>query len=323
MKLIRGKQNLLNSHPLNGCVATLGNFDGLHLGHQALLKKLKKIGKELNLLTVVIIFEPQPKEFFTRGKTEARLMRFREKLMGFAKWNIDYVLCLRFNRALANLNAADFFKNILINQLGVKAIVIGNDFHFGAKRTGDYVLLKKLGKKYNFKTIEIPPILHGNQRISSTRVRQALQIGDMIMARALLGQSYRLCGKVIDGKKRGRKFGFPTANIDLHRTIAPFSGVFIVQAYLKEVLYRGVGSVGVRPTFKDEETRLLLEVYLFDFNKTIYGCYLEVEFLHKLREEIYFNSVIDLIEQMHHDVSEAEKYHQVLLSREQQYIQEF
>ena len=317
MKLIRGKQNLLNYYPSNGCVVTLGNFDGLHLGHQALLKKLKKLGKKLNLLTVVIIFEPQPKEFFTKEKTEARLMCFREKLMGFSKWDIDYLLCLRFNRALANLDAADFFKNILVNRLRVKAVVVGDDFHFGAKRAGNYVLLKQLGKKYNFKTIEMPSIICESQRVSSTRVRQALQIGDMTMVRALLGRSYRLCGKVISGKKRGRKFGFPTANIDLHRTIAPFSGVFIVQAYLKEAFYRGVANVGVRPTFKDEEVQLLLEVYLFDFDQTIYGCYLEVEFLHKLREEIHFNSVVDLVEQMHYDVSEAKKYHQVLLSRKQ------
>lgn len=234
MKLIRGKQNLLNSYPLNSCVVTLGNFDGLHLGHQALLKQLKKIGKELNLVTVVIIFEPQPKEFFARRKKEARLMCLREKLMEFVKWNIDYVLCLRFNHALANLDAADFFKNILVNRLGVKAVVIGDDFHFGAKRMGNYTLLKQLGKECNFSTIKVSPIIYENQRISSTRVRQALQIGDMVMVQALLGRLYRLCGKVINGKKRGRKFGFPTANIDLHRAIPPFSGVFIVRVYLKK-----------------------------------------------------------------------------------------
>ncbi len=312
MKLIRGKHNLLT--PLNGCVATLGNFDGLHLGHQALLKTLKQLARELKLSTVVIIFEPQPKEFFAKGQTEARLMRFREKWLGFAEWKIDYLLCLRFDRALADLAAEDFVKQILVDRLGAKAVVVGDDCRFGAKRAGDYALLKQLGEEYNFKAIEMPSVIYDGQRVSSTRVRQALQAGDMAVMQALLGRPYRLCGRVIAGEKRGRELGFPTANIDLHRAIAPMSGIFVVRAFLNKKSYRGVASLGVRPTFKDENARLLLEVYLFDFSKTIYGCYLEVEFLHKLREEVRFDSISALIEQMHRDVIEAEKYYQILSS---------
>ena len=308
MKLIRGRHNLL-PHRLNCCVATLGNFDGLHLGHQALLKQLKYLGQVLNLPTLIIIFEPQPKEFFSKSQMEARLMRFREKWFGFVEWKIDYLLCLRFDRALANLVAEDFVKEILVDQLKVKAIVVGDDCRFGAKRAGDYALLTKLDKKYAFKVIEMPSIVYKGQRVSSTRVRKALQGGDMAMAKSLLGRSYQLSGRVIAGEKRGRQLGFPTANIDLHRTISPLSGIFVVCAYLNNESYRGIASVGVRPTFKDKDTRLLLEVYLFDFFKTIYGCYLKVEFLYKLREEVRFNSVSALVEQMHRDVDEAEKYY--------------
>ncbi|WP_280124318.1 bifunctional riboflavin kinase/FAD synthetase [Coxiella endosymbiont of Ornithodoros amblus] len=312
MKLIRGKHNLLTH--LNGCVVTLGNFDGLHLGHQALLKTLKQLGRELKLLTVVIIFEPQAKEFFAKGQTEARLMRFREKCLGFAEWKIDYLFCLRFDRALADLAAGDFVKQILVDRLGVKAVVAGDDCRFGAKRAGNYALLKQLGEECNFKVIEMPSVIYDGQRVSSTRVRQALQVGDMAVVRALLGRPYRLCGRVIGGEKRGRELGFPTANIDLHRSIAPMSGVFVVRVFLNKKSYRGVASLGVRPTFKDGNARLLLEIYLFDFSKTIYNFYLEVEFLHKLREEVRFDSISALIKQMHRDVIEAEKYHQILSS---------
>ena len=307
MKLIRGRHNLL-PHRLNCCVATLGNFDGLHLGHQTLLKQLKYLGQSLNLPTVIIIFEPQPKEFFLESQMEARLMRFREKWFGFVEWEIDYLLCLRFDRALADLVAEDFVKEILVDQLGVKAIVVGDDCRFGAKRAGDYALLKQLDKKYAFKVIEMPSVIYEGQRVSSTLVRKALQGGDMVMAQSLLDRPYHLCGRVIDGKKRGRQLGFPTANIDLHRTTPPLSGIFVVCAYLNNDPYRGVASIGVRPTFKDKDTRWLLEVYLFDFFKTIYGCYLTVEFLYKLREEVRFDSISALVEQMYQDVNEAEKY---------------
>lgn len=306
MELIRGKHNLADR--LHSCVATLGNFDGLHLGHQALLEKLKQIGQQFNLPTVVIIFEPQPKEFFAKQKAGARLMRFCEKWYALAGWKIDYVLCLRFNRALADLPPDDFVKQILIDQLYVKAIVIGDDYRFGAKRAGGYAVLKRLGKRYHFEAIEISSVLYEGERVSSTRVRIALQAGNMSLAKALLGGPYRLCGKVILGKKRGYALGFPTANIDLHRGVLPFSGIFVVRAYLNNKSYLGIASLGIRPTFK--ETYPLLEVYLFDFSQNIYDSYLKVEFLHKLRPEKRFETRDALVEQMRQDVLKTKEYFQ-------------
>lgn len=306
MELIRGKHNLADR--LHSCVATLGNFDGLHLGHQALLEKLKQLGQQLTLPTVVIIFEPQPKEFFAKQKAGARLMRFREKWYALAEWKIDYVLCLRFNRALADLPPDDFVKQILIDQLGVKAVVVGDDCRFGAKRAGDYLILKRLGERYHFEAIKMSPVLYKGERISSTRVRTALQAGNISLEQALLGGHYRLCGKVVLGEKRGRKLGFPTANIDLHRDVLPFSGIFVVRAHLNNKTYTGAGSLGVRPTF--EGTRPLLEVYLFDFSQNIYGRYLKVEFLHKLRPEERFETIDALVEQMRQDVLKAKEYFQ-------------
>lgn len=306
MELIRGKHNLADR--LRSCVATLGNFDGLHLGHQALLEKLKQLGQQLNLPTVVIIFEPQPKEFFANQKAGARLMLFREKWYALAKWKIDYVLCLRFNRALADLTPDDFVKQILIDQLYVKAVIVGDDCRFGAKHTGGYPALKRLGAQYHFTAIEMSPLLYKGERISSTWVRTALQAGNISLAQALLGGPYQLCGKVILGEKRGFELGFPTANINLHRDILPFSGVFIVRAYLNNKSYPGTASLGVRPTF--EGTHPLLEVYLFDFSQNIYDRYLKVDFLHKLRPEERFETIDALIEQMRQDVLKAKEYFQ-------------
>ncbi|MFW0094490.1 MAG: bifunctional riboflavin kinase/FAD synthetase [Coxiella endosymbiont of Haemaphysalis qinghaiensis] len=304
MELIRDKYPFKKN--LGGCVATLGNFDGMHLGHQSLLTRLKYLGQELNLPTVVIIFEPQPKEFFAKNQAGSRLMRFCEKRTAFQKWEIDLLVCLRFNQALANLPPENFIKEILVDRLGVKAIIVGDDCRFGAKRVGDYLLLKKLGERYFFKTIVMRPIFYEDQRISSSRVRQALEKGNLDLARSLLNHPYWLCGKIISGEKRGRKLGFPTANINLHRDKVPLTGIFVIRAYLGNEVFQGVASLGIRPTFGG--TRMLLEAYLFNFSRDIYGNYLRVEFLYKLRSEEHFMSVNALVKQMHQDVLEAKNY---------------
>lgn len=304
MELIRCKYDCKKK--LGGCVVTLGNFDGMHLGHQSLLRKLKFLGQKLHLPTVVIIFEPQPKEFFLKSQADSRLMQFREKWMAFREWKVDFLVCYRFNKILANLSPENFVKEILVDQLKVEALVVGDDCRFGAKRAGDYQLLKKLAECYGFEAIKMASILYEEERISSTRVRYALEMGNMDLARNLLGHFYWLCGKIISGEKRGRALGFPTANIDLHRDKVPLRGIFVIQAYLKEELFQGVASLGVRPTFGG--TKMLLEVYLFNFCRDIYGNYLRVEFLHKLRSEEQFPSVHALVKQMRTDVSEAKDY---------------
>jgi riboflavin kinase/FMN adenylyltransferase len=305
MKLIRGYYP--SSRSLSGSVVTLGNFDGIHLGHQQLLKQLIKAGKSLSLPTVVITFEPQPKEFFTKQQAVPRLMRFREKWSALKNEMIDYVYCLRFNQKLADVAADEFVKKILVNQLHAKSVIVGDDFRFGAKRSGDIALLKQLGEHYGFSVIVVPTVTMANSRVSSTRVREALQAGDMTLAAKLLNRNYRLCGKVTHGEKRGRILGFPTANINLHRKLVPLSGVFVVRAYgINKHPYQGVANVGVRPVFNG--ARILLEVHLFDFHDDIYGRNLEIEFLHKLREEKHFGSIDALVAQIKQDAVDAKNY---------------
>lgn len=305
MKLIRGNHNL--SQPLQGAVVTLGNFDGMHLGHQALLNKLNAMRESLNLPSIVITFEPQPKEFFAKRETVPRLMRFCEKWLALKDYNIDYVFCLRFNQALASLSPEAFVKKILIDQLNAKVVIVGDDFRFGAKRAGDYTQLKQLGDKYGFQAIEMPTIMVDNKRVSSTRVREALEAGDLNAAEKLLGRPYRLYGKVGHGDRLGRDLGYPTANVNLHRDLVPLGGIFVIRVYgLGDHPYEGVANVGTRPTVGG--TRILLEAHLFDFNAEIYGHNIEVEFLHKLRDEERYDTLEELVEHIHQDVIDAKNY---------------
>lgn len=305
MKLIRGRHSL--SDKLQGCVVTLGNFDGIHFGHQVLLKKLKAVSESLNLPSVVIIFEPQPKEFFAKRQPVPRLMRFCEKWLALKDYNIDYVLCLHFNQVLASLSPQKFVKKILIDQLNAKTVIVGDDFRFGAKRVGDYTELKKLAKKYNFQALEVPTVMLDNERVSSTQVRLALEAGDLGAAEKLLGRPYRLYGKVGYGDRLGRDLGYPTANINLHRDLVPVAGIFVIRVYgLGNHPYNGVANVGTRPTVGG--TRILLEVHLFDFDTEIYGHNLQVEFLHKLRDEERYDTLEELVKQIRQDVIDAKRY---------------
>lgn len=304
MQLIRGFYNFKKS--MARSVVTLGNFDGVHLGHQRLLRELKQQGEALQAATVVVVFEPQPKEYFAKCQLVPRLMRLSEKYLALKNLNIDYLYCLRFNDFLAGLSATEFVEKILLQQLAMRAVIVGYDFRFGAARGGDFNLLRQLGQLKNFTAIEVPPVYIENEVVSSTRVREALNQGNMSLVGALLGRSFSLWGKVTYGEQRGRDLGFPTANINLHRQLVPVNGVFIVRAKLAGKIYNGVANVGMRPTFDGQ--RVLLEVHLFDFNQMIYGCTMEVEFLHKLREERRFESFAELLAQIKKDVSDARNY---------------
>jgi riboflavin kinase/FMN adenylyltransferase len=303
MKLLR---NFSSNHtfPL-GSVATIGNFDGVHLGHQEVLRQLAKHAKILQLPTVVIIFEPQPQEFFAPQQVPARLTRLREKLTAMQRYGVDYVSCWHFNAKFAALPAEDFINQILVNFLRIKHLVVGDDFRFGYKRQGNFALLQQASKHSNFTIENQKTFLLHNSRVSSTRIRQALEAGDMAMAKELLGRPYTLCGKVRYGQQLGRTIGFPTANIFLHRRVAPLSGVFAV--YLHGVAKHplpGVANLGTRPTFNGEQ--LLLEVHLFDFTSDIYGHTVEIEFVRKLRSEQHFASVAALKQQIALDVQTAQ-----------------
>lgn len=302
MEFIRNFSQLRPRH--HGCVATIGNFDGVHLGHQAVLKQLATKAKVLQLPTVVIIFEPQPQEFFAKAPPPPRLTRLREKLMAMRRYGVDKVFCLHFNKKLASLPADDFIQEILVDGLGVKHLVVGDDFRFGQKRQGNFTMLQQVGKQKGFTVESQHTFILGNERVSSTRVRQALMQGDLNTARQLLGRPYSMFGRVRHGQKMGRTIGFPTANIYLHRQVSPLNGVFAVTLHgVTEKPLAGVANLGTRPTVDGE--RFLLEVHLFDFDKSIYGHYVEVEFVRKIRDERHFASFDALKAQIKNDVKSA------------------
>ncbi len=300
MEFIRNPQKLA-FYP-TGCAITIGNFDGVHLGHQKVLQQLIKSAQTLNLPTVSLIFEPQPQEFFAPTQAPVRLTRLREKLKFMP--HIDKVICLHFNAKLASLSAQDFIQQVLVQGLNIKHMVIGDDFRFGKRQQGDFKILQKAGQQYHFSLEKQHTYELGEQRISSTRVREALVHGDLKMAQNLLGHPFSLCGKVRYGAQKGREIGFPTANIALHRPISPMTGVFAVRVHrIKHYPLPGVANIGTRPTIDGK--RLLLEVHLFDFHETIYGHYVEVEFVEKIREERQFPSFAALKIQIEQDATLA------------------
>ena len=305
MELIRGLQNIRSKH--HACVATIGNFDGVHLGHQAVLGQLAEKAAELSLPTVLITFEPQPMEYFVPDKVPARLTRFREKILALQRYSVNRICCLSFNNKLANLTAQAFIEQVLVGKLGVKYLVVGDDFRFGLNRAGTFETLVEAGKKYGFQVVSMHTFEIDSERVSSTRIRVALEKGDMSSAEKLLGRRYRMSGRVAHGEKLGRELGFPTANIHLHRHASPLQGIFVVEVFgLDEEPLQGVASVGTRPTIN--ETKALLEVFLFDFNQDIYGRHIQVSFLKKLRDEEKFDSLDELKIQIQRDVEQAQAY---------------
>ena len=323
MELIRGLVNLrlptLGQH--RGCVATIGNFDGVHLGHQAVLGQLAEKAAELNLPAVVITFEPYPQEYFggsrasphlgvlpgARGGVPPRLTRFREKVQALRRYSIDKVLCLRFDATLAATTAQDFIHTVLVDGLDVRYLVVGDDFRFGKQRQGDFTMLKAAGAEYGFQVVNRHTFNIEGARVSSTRIREALAQGNFSTAEKLLGRPYRMCGRIARGAQRGRSIGFPTANIYVHRRATPVLGVFAVEMFgLEGEPLAGVANVGTRPTV--EGTAVVLEVHLFDFSDDIYGRYVQVDFLHRLRDELRFSSLDELKKQIHLDAQQARDF---------------
>jgi riboflavin kinase/FMN adenylyltransferase len=303
MHLIRGLSHL---DPFkNGCVLSIGNFDGLHLGHRAVIKKLAERGEALGLPVVIMTFEPQPLEYFLGDNAPSRLMCLREKVIEFTKLPVDNLLMVRFNRYFANCDAEQFIDDILINKLNVKHLVIGDDFHFGKARRGNFAMLKEKGKLYGFSVEDTGSCQVAGLRISSTLIRDALGTGDLIQAEKLLGHCYSVCGRVAHGEKLGRTIGYPTANIKMFRKNTPVNGVFAVtMTGIDGLELEGVANVGTRPTV-DGGSKVVLETYLFDFDKEIYGRYVEVRFKQKIRDEIRFQSLEQLKAQIEKDVAEA------------------
>jgi riboflavin kinase / FMN adenylyltransferase len=305
MELVRGLYNLRPEQ--RGCVATIGNFDGVHRGHQAVLEQLRQQAEVMQLPAALITFEPLPREFFMPQTAPPRLTRLREKLLALRHYGVERVVCLRFDRGLAGLSPDVFIREILVDGMGVKYLVVGDDFRFGEHRAGNFATLQAAGAQHGFEVASMRTYCVGDDRVSSTRVREALTHGDLLTASILLGRPYAMSGRVAHGDKRGRLLGFPTANVYLHRASSPVAGVFAVEVEgIADAPVTGVANVGSRPTF--DGTRSLLEVHLFDFDADIYGKYVQVSFLRKLREERHFDSLDALREQIRRDASQAREF---------------
>lgn len=304
-KLIRSFYNV--TPEIKGGVITLGNFDGVHLGHQALLRKVLEEAKARGVPPVVVTFEPHPFEFFDHNNLAIpRLTRLREKFSALSQYGVENVLILKFNQALAKITASEFV-TMLYAYLKPIHIVIGDDFRFGHNRQGDFDLLCEKGATLGFSAEALPTWTVQNERVSSTRVRQALAEGNHLLAKQLLGRPYSMLGRVRQGDQQGRIWGFPTANIFLHRKLTPVQGVYTV--YMHGIAQRpwpGVANVGIRPTVGG--TRCLLEVHLLNFDEEIYGRYVEVEFCEKLREEVRYPNIELLKAQIAKDVIAAKNY---------------
>ncbi|MBA1271847.1 bifunctional riboflavin kinase/FAD synthetase [Stutzerimonas azotifigens] len=305
MQLVRGLQSLQPRH--RGCVATIGNFDGVHRGHQAILARLRERAAELGLPSCVVIFEPQPREYFAPGQAPARLTRLREKLELLAEQGVDRVLCLAFNRRLRELSAAEFVHAVLVEGLGVEHLEVGDDFRFGCDRAGDFDFLLKAGAVEGFTVESATTIEVDGERVSSTRLRAALAAADFALAERLLGRPFAITGRVLHGQKLGRQLDAPTANIQLKRRRPPVDGVFTVSAELDGRQWPGVANIGMRPSVKSDG-QPHLEVHLLDYAGDLYGRRLRITFHRKLRDEQRFASLEALKAAIDADIAAARAY---------------
>ena len=303
MRLFRSLASLERPAAAAPRVVTIGVFDGLHVGHRAILDTARGVAARAGLRTLVLTFEPTPKEFFSPATAPPRLTRFRERFEQLAALGIDELFCPHF-RSVRSLSSAEFIEKLLVARLGARHVVIGDDFRFGADRTGNVAELKAAGKRFGFAVTEVAPVVSAGQRVSSTAIRQALKSGDLDLAAAMLGRDYSISGRVVRGLGLGRKLGFPTANVDLKRLQAPIDGIFAARVSgLGPTLLPGVASVGTRPTIGGSEA--LLEVMLFDFDRDLYGKHITVHFVKRLREERRFADLPAMTQQMHLDVAAA------------------
>ncbi|MDD9891998.1 MAG: bifunctional riboflavin kinase/FAD synthetase [Gammaproteobacteria bacterium] len=305
MKIIRGYHN--TPETAQGCVVTLGNYDGVHKGHQAVLARLAEKAKDLNVPLVVMCFEPTPREFFDQDNAPSRLSNFREKAQLLAQLGVDYMLVQRFSKAFSALSADEFIENVLVQGLNVKAVVIGDDFRFGAGRCGDAAMLRTAGAAQGFEVLDTQTVVSGQERISSTAVRDCLACADLRAAEALLGRPYSIQGRVVHGDKLGRELGFPTANIGFARSKLPLQGVYAVKVYgvknSGEPFLPGVANLGTRPAVNGVEQRL--EVHLIGWNGDVYGQRLTVEFSEFIRPEQRFACLEELTAAIADDVEQG------------------
>lgn len=303
MELIRGLHNIRDRH--HGCVLTIGKFDGIHLGHQAVLQNVLQQADALKLPAVVMVFEPQPEELFAPEHAPARLSLLRDKYVEMKQIGIHRLLCVRFKAEFSSMSPQAFIKELLVDKLGVKFLVVGDDFRFGVGRTGDFDMLEAQGNMLGFEVVSTQSFRMQNNRISSTAIRDALNEGDFLLAKAMLGRPFEVVGTVVHGEKNGRKIGYPTANILMKRTKSPIKGVFAVRVKHKTDVYNGVANVGYRPTLNGN--KMQLEAHLFDFEGDLYSSHLKIEFVSKIRDEIKFSDFQELTLQIKKDAEQAKR----------------
>ena len=291
------------------CVATIGKFDGIHLGHQLILDQLQRQAREKELPALVILIEPHPEEFFAgpAGDCPARLMDKQEKLRLLEEFGIDFTFVLRFDEEMSRTSAGDYIRDILVQGLGVAALIAGEDFRFGHKREGDFALLQRQGRECDFAVIKTLVREHEGLRISSTLVRRTLALGDFELVEQLLGCPYAIRGEVTRGQQLGEQLGYPTCNIELHRQRIPLHGIYACEVKLDEGSYQAAASIGYRPTVSDAREPVL-EAYILDFEGNLYGKSIEVVFRKKIRDEEKFASLDELKRQIGIDVERIKEF---------------
>jgi riboflavin kinase/FMN adenylyltransferase len=303
MELIRGLHNMRPRH--RGCVLTIGAFDGVHLGHQAVITHLLDKSRELGVPSLVIVFEPLPREYFSPLEAPARIMSFREKFFAMRDLGVDRLLRVQFKESLRAMSAQQFLDDIFVAGLGVRYVVLGDDFRFGNDRQGDLEFIRQQGPRHGYEARPTPTFSIDGERVSSTRIREALEAADFVAAQRLLGRPYSISGKVVYGRQLGQTLGTPTANLQLDRLRAPLAGVYVVEVSGAGLAgAAGVANVGVRPTV-DDSIMANLEVHLLDREVALYGQHIEVTFRHKLRAEQKFGSVDELRENIARDIGNA------------------
>lgn len=303
MLFLRG----LHSPDQRPVALTIGNFDGVHLGHQALLQDLKQEARARGLETAVIVFEPHPREFFTPQSAPTRLTSLREKAEMFESLDVDRLHICRFNQSFAQTPAADFIRSLRAD-VAAKYVLVGDDFRFGSGRAGDFGLMEKIGEREGFEVRAMRTVLNGGTRISSTAVREALGRGNLQTAQRYLGRPYSISGHVVHGNRMGQQLGFPTANIQLRHNRPPVMGIFVVRTRIEGGDWlQGAASLGVRPSVVADGMPVL-EVHLLDFDKAIYGRHMHVEFLHKLRDETKFGDLEALKAQIARDIEQTKQW---------------
>lgn len=303
MKFIRG---LINLKREGGCVATIGNFDGMHLGHQVILAQVVREARKLELPAVVVLFEPQPSEYFLGKEAVPRIMNLREKVDFLQQFGIDEVLCLHFNKRLVDLSPQHFICTLLIDGLKVKHLIVGDDFRFGKSREGDIHTLQNAAQQYSFSIDHLGAVISLGRRVSSTQVRQALKLGYFHQVKTLLGRAYTMSGRISRGDQYARTMNFPTANIFPRRRVLPITGVYAAMATLKGQTYQGVAYVTNRQV--GEVFTSSLEVHIFNFNEEVYRQKMEVEFIRRLREDMTFDDVETLNILIANDIQEARAF---------------